>query len=116
LGHAWMEYYVPDIGWIACDPLWDYFNRIDYLRFNLNVGANFFFPPNSIISEFDTLFRYTSVFHDYDYNITITVIESNLAPLDSIPLIFFLFIGIGVAALLITVLLIIRIRRNKGEY
>lgn len=116
LGHAWMEYYVPDIGWIACDPLWDYFNRIDYLRFNLNVGANFFFPPNSITSEFDILFRYTSEFHDYDYNITITVIESNLAPLDAIPLIFFVFIGIGVAALLITVLLIKRIRRNKGEY
>lgn len=114
MGHAWMEYYVPDIGWIACDPLWGYFNRIDYLRFNLNVGANFFFPPSYIISEFDTLFYATSGLHDYDYNITITVIDSNLAPLDSIPLMFFLIIGIGLAAVLITVLLIIRIKRHKG--
>ncbi len=113
MGHAWMEYYVPDIGWIACDPLWEYFNKIDYLRFNLNVGANFFFPPSSIISEFNTLFYATSGFHDYDYNITITVIDSNLAPLDVIPLIFYVFIGIGSAAVLITVLLIIRIKRHK---
>ena len=116
LGHAWMEYYVPDIGWIACDPTWDYFNRIDYLRFNLNVGANFFFPPSFTISEFSALiFYYTSSFHDYDYNITITVLESNLAPVSSFPLIFLVFIGIGVAAILITVLLITRIRRNKGN-
>ncbi|MFX1428501.1 MAG: transglutaminase family protein, partial [Promethearchaeota archaeon] len=114
MGHAWMEYYVPDIGWIACDPLWDYFNRIDYLRFNINVGANFFFPPSSIISEFNRLYSYTSMFHDYDYSITITVIESNLAPLDSIPLMFYVFIGIGAAAILITIFLIIRIKKHKG--
>ena len=33
MGHAWMEYYVPDIGWIACDPTWhtayNYFNKIE---------------------------------------------------------------------------------------
>ncbi|MHA2182353.1 MAG: transglutaminase-like domain-containing protein, partial [Promethearchaeota archaeon] len=54
LGHAWIEYYVPNIGWIACDPTWkeNYFNNIDYLRFNLNVGANIFFPPASPVSEF----------------------------------------------------------------
>ena len=119
LGHAWMEYYVPDIGWIACDPTWDYFNRIDYLRFNLNVGANFFFPPSHTMSEFSLLIFYyspsTSIF-DYDYNITIVVLESNLAPLDSFPLIFYLFIGIGIAAVLITIILITRIRRNKGGY
>lgn len=117
MGHAWVEYYVPDIGWIACDPTWDYFNRIDYLRFNLNVGANFFFPPSYTISEFSSLVFYSSTSSfEYDYNITIIVIESNLAPLSSFPLIFFIFIGIGIAAVLITIILITRIRRNKGGY
>lgn len=55
LGHAWVEYYVPNIGWIACDPTWNsqsnYFNRIDFLRFNLNVGANpkEFQPSHSLV-------------------------------------------------------------------
>ena len=95
----------------------NYFNRIDYLRFNLNVGANFFFPPSNTISEFSSLVFYsTSSFFEYDYNINIIVLESNLAPSSSFPLIFFVFIGIGVAAVLITIILITRIRRNKGVY
>jgi len=84
LAHAWVEYYVPNIGWIACDPTWNsnnnYFNRIDFLRFATNVGANFFFPPYSIISEFSNpTFSYNSgAEYEFDYIITITVIESNL--------------------------------------
>jgi len=48
----------------------------------LNVGANFFFPPYSTVSEFlNPLFSYTlgAVF-EYDYTIKITVIESNYIP------------------------------------
>lgn len=86
LAHAWVEYYVPNIGWIACDPTWNsntnYFNRIDFLRFATNVGANFFFPPSSIISEFSNpIFSYNiGAEYEFDYVITITVIESNLQP------------------------------------
>lgn len=86
LAHAWIEYYIPNIGWIACDPTWNsavnYFNRIDFLRFTTNVGANFFFPPSSIISEFSNpTFSYnTGAEYEFDYIITITVIESNLQP------------------------------------
>lgn len=30
MGHAWIEYYVPSIGWIACDPTWHgYYNYLD---------------------------------------------------------------------------------------
>jgi len=84
LAHAWVEYYVPNIGWIACDPTWNsntnYFNRIDFLRFTTNVGANFFFPPSSILSEFSNpTFIYNSgAEYEFDYIITITVIESSL--------------------------------------
>jgi len=86
LAHAWVEYYVPNIGWIACDPTWNsnsnYFNKIDFLRFATNVGANFFFPPSSIISEFSNpIFSYNlGAEYEFDYIIKITVIDSNLQP------------------------------------
>jgi hypothetical protein len=117
LGHAWVEYYVPDIGWIACDPTWNsvtnYFNRIDFLRFTRNVGANFFFPPSFTYSEFNTIFRGSGGSFSFDYDIKITVLETQLAPLSTIPLLFFLFIGIGIAAVVLTVFLIVRGRHNK---
>ena len=122
LGHAWIEYYVPNIGWIAADPTWgtaNYFNRIDFLRFNVNVGANFFIPPNGNSSEFlNPLFSFTpSNSFDFDYNIMIIVLESNLAPLESFPIVFFVFIGIGVAAVVITLILIFKRSGKKGiEY
>ena len=120
LGHAWVEYYVPNIGWIVCDPTWgtNYFNRIDFLRFNLNVGANFFLPPYFTVSEFgNPIFGYPSLASfTYRYDVDITVIESNLLPLEQFPLLFLVFIGIGIAAVLITIILITRIRRNKGGY
>jgi len=123
LGHAWVEYYVPNIGWIACDPTWhgnnyNYFNRIDFLRFNLNIGQWFSVPQLPDESEFPNpcvVFYEASDFY-YTYQVKITVLESNFTPLSSFPLIFYLFIGIGVAAVLITIILITRIRRNKGVY
>jgi hypothetical protein len=105
IGHAWVEYYIPNIGWIACDPTWNsgsnYFNRIDFLRFNLNVGANFFFPPSSTISEYlNPLFSHSlGAFYEYDYTIKITVIESDVLNDSSFPFlitIILVFCGIGI--------------------
>ena len=87
LGHAWVEYYVEGIGWIACDPTWnadyDYVNRIDYLRLNLNVGAWFSIPgglPDQ--SEFPHPCIVYSAFSDsdYQYSIKITVLDTDLLP------------------------------------
>jgi len=122
LGHAWVEYYVPNIGWIACDPRWNrqsnYFNRIDFLRFNLNVGANFFFPPSSTVSEFSNpLFSYTlGAEYEYNYSVQISVIESNLAPLNSVPLLIFIILTFGVVCIIIIVIVIRKKRRNKLFY
>jgi hypothetical protein len=120
LGHAWVEYYIPDIGWIACDPTWsgsyNYFNNIDFLRFNLNVGANFFFPPSGTVSEFSNpLFSYTlGSSYDFSYDVKITVLASELAPLGTFPIIFFVFIGVGAVAVLITIVIITKSRKKKA--
>ena len=120
LGHSWIEYYVPDIGWITCDPTWkgNYFNSIDFLRFNLNVGANFFFPPDSTVSEFgNPIFVYSmGATYTFNYEIDISVIESNLLPLEQFPIVFLIFVGIGVAAVLLTLILILRRSRKKNLY
>ncbi|MBA7553307.1 hypothetical protein ES705_45897 [subsurface metagenome] len=108
MAHAWVEYYAPNIGWIACDPTWNinsnYFNRIDFLRFASNVGANFFFPPYSTVSEFSNfIFSYNlGAEYEFDYIIKITVIDSNLQPQE----LFSFFLVIIIVAVVIIVLII----------
>ncbi|KKL64055.1 hypothetical protein LCGC14_2168860, partial [marine sediment metagenome] len=118
IGHAWVEYYVPNIGWIACDPTWNYFNQIDYLRLNLNVGANFFFPPYGTVSEFlNPLFSYTyGADFEYDYIIKITVIESNLPPSLNSPLTLFAIIIIVIIVGLISVYYFVKKLSKKKEF
>ena len=118
LGHAWVEYYVPDIGWIACDPTWDeqvnYFNHIDYLRFNFNIGAWFSIPQLSDASEFPhpcIIFMVTSVF-DYDYNFKVSVVNVNLKPFPS-EIIVIIIIGVILAALVIGITIVIIRSRKK---
>jgi transglutaminase-like putative cysteine protease len=110
IGHAWVEYYIPNIGWIACDPTWNsglnYFNRIDFLRFNINVGANFFFPPSSTVSEYlNPLFSHSlGASYEYDYVIKITVIESNISTSDLFPtVVFFIIVGVIISLIVFTV-------------
>jgi len=80
---AWVEYYVPNIGWIACDPTWhsslNYFNRNDILKFHWNVGAHFFVPPSLTVSEFlNPMFVYNIVsFPQFSYDIKVTVINTS---------------------------------------
>lgn len=127
LGHAWVEYYVENIGWIACDPTWhssgfDYFNRIDYLRFNLNIGQWFSIPLLSDQSEFPhpcIVYELASDF-DYDYQFKVKALEVTLAPGDGTLsndfLILLLVITLS-AILVITLvaILIITKKRRKKE-
>ena len=118
LGHAWVEYYVPDIGWIACDPTWDgqinYFNHIDYLRFNFNIGAWFSIPKYVDLSEFPhpcIVYDPFSVF-DYDYNFKVSVVDVNLNQFAT-EIMIFIIIGVILAALVIGITIVIMRRRKK---
>lgn len=123
IGHAWVEHYIPNIGWIASDPTWNtasnYFNKIDFLRFNLNIGANFFFPPSSTVSEYlNPLFSYSlGASYEFDYTIKISVIESSISPTFSFPsaIIFIIFVGI-VCLIVVTAVFKKRKTFNKRIY
>ncbi|MFX1315548.1 MAG: transglutaminase family protein [Promethearchaeota archaeon] len=131
LGHAWVEYYVENIGWIACDPTWyssgyDYFNRIDYLRFNSNIGAWFFLPGASpgynFISEFPFIPSAVCADHDaynFDYQVKVTVLESDVVssdhPLFPLPFAFIMLIAVSaiIIIVLVTLLLLLKGKRKK---
>ncbi len=116
LGHAWVEYYVPNIGWIACDPTWDeqtnYFNHIDYMRFNFNVGAWFSIPQLNDTSEFPhpCIVSYVTSVFDYEYSFKVSVIGVNLIAPEIIVLII---IGVILAVLAIGITILIRRSRKK---
>ena len=103
MGHAWMEYYVPNIGWIACDPTWnryyDYFNQIDFLRFGFNVGSWMKDAEGDYVSEFPFPMGYSNT--NYNFEFRLTVLETDLLPAQqniweifTIPIIIFSIIGI----------------------
>jgi len=116
LGHAWVEYYVPNIGWIACDPTWDevgdYFNYIDYFHLNLNIGAWFSIPGLPNKSEFPhpcIVFNEFSTFN-YEYNLNLKVISTGMNIAQIIVIIVIVSI---VGVVIIGVTLLIRSNRKK---
>ncbi len=47
--HAWIEYYVPENGWLVCDPTWSdsgdtYFNNLDLIHLRIGAGTWFTIP------------------------------------------------------------------------
>ena len=117
LGHAWVEYYVPNMGWIACDPTWnsdgDYANKIDYLRINLNAGAWFSIPE---IVDDESEFPHPCIVYqelsdfNYQYSLKVTVLNTNLLP----DYLLIWIIGLSsVAGIVIVVALVISSKRRK---
>jgi transglutaminase-like putative cysteine protease len=120
LGHAWVEYYVPNIGWIACDPTWDevgdYFNYIDYFHLNLNVGAWFSVPEFPDESEFSSpciiSMLYPSSTFTFEYGMNIKVISGGINMTEIIVIIVVVSI---VGVVIIGVTLLIRSSRKKRK-
>lgn len=114
MGHAWVEYYIPDIGWISCEPQdASSYKTSSYLRLTQNNGAWFDFPHplNPLtpynISEYTTLFSYDGGTHNFDYSFTITVTSVNLIPGFDWTFIITLAIIIGTIALVAIVIYVI---------
>lgn len=124
LGHAWVEYYVPNIGWIACDPTaysvtGDYFNKIDFLHFNFNVGSWFFYPPNLNVSEFafPSVYALGAGNYDYDFQFKATVLDTDYLSIDLLGLIIIIIVAaILIIAFISLIMVTKRRRRNKLDY
>jgi len=121
LGHAWVEYYVPNIGWIACDPTWDeevdYFNHIDYWRFNFNIGAWFSIPELPNESEFPhpcLVYQGDSSF-DYEYNFKVVVIDTDLYFPDFITIIIILIIIVAVIIVVVAIIIYTKKKRKSNR-
>lgn len=116
LGHAWLEYYIPDIGWIACEPqIGSSYKKISFFRFNLNVGAWFSFPGTSPLSEFLPIPAPATFDHDaytFDYNVKVTVLETDLI---STKILVLVVIGAIVGAVIIGVVLLVRSSKKKRK-
>jgi len=120
LGHAWVEYYIPEIGWIACEPQnANSYKKIDYKRFNLNIGAWFFIPGASpgynYASEFPYLPSPVASDHDaynYNYEVKLTVLETDLLSTELIVIIVIVSI---VGIVIVGVILLIRSSRKKRK-
>ena len=120
LGHAWVEYYIPEIGWVACEPQnSNSYKKIDYRRFNLNIGAWFFIPGASsghnYASEFPFIPSPVAVDHDaYTFNseVKITVLETDLLSTELIVIIVIVSI-VGIVIVVVT--LLIRSKRKKRK-
>ena len=122
LGHAWVEYYIPEIGWIACEPQNpNSYKKSDYLRLNLNIGAWFFMPGASpgyeYVSEFPHIPSPVASDHDaytFNYDVKVTVLETNLNTLDL--LVIIIISSIAVIVIIGIVLLIRSSRKKRKEY
>jgi len=116
--HAWLEYYVPNIGFIACDPTWgstgyNYFNKMDFIHLTSNIGACFEVPSLSYnVSEYSVLpnpvFQSDAIFK-YDTSINIKILEVNLIEDNTM-----MYIIVGLI-ILITFLIIIYIFIKTGK-
>ena len=88
LGHAWVEYYIPGVGWISCEPqVASLYKTSSYYRLTENIGAWFTIPAwNGTHIEYLDLSEYTAKYtsyslgYDWRYSLNITVIDSNFTP------------------------------------
>ena len=120
LGHAWIEYYIPEIGWIACEPQTaSSYKKIDNRRFNLNIGAWFFMPGASpghdYVSEFPHIPSPVASDHDaytFNYEVKVTVLGTNSIFTE---LIVIVVVGSIVGIVIVFVTLLIRSNRKKRK-
>ncbi len=126
LGHAWVEYYVENIGWIPADPTWagpqyNYFNRIDYLRITDCVGSNWTIPlmDDNPYTEFPFLCILNDSFYTVGhqpsilYSLKLTVSDVNLNP-DYLMLIIIVAVVIGVVVV-ITLLIFLAVKKSRNK-
>lgn len=84
--HSWIEYYVPNLGWLPCDPTWSdsgltYFNSLDCVHFRTASGSWFSIPIYPYIKDSPTTLNLLrgipKNYCNYDFTFKITVLKSD---------------------------------------
>lgn len=124
--HAWIEYYVPDIGFVVSDPTWNLFNQIDYIHLTTSVGANFggglemeVINGISEIPAYPMVIGSANTFNNlrWSYTIKITVLEANLSLLAAMEFQVEMGLIIGVVITILSVSIVIwALRYKKSNY
>ena len=117
--HAWVEYFIPSMGWLACDPTWsdsgdDYFNTLDTIHFRIAGGSWFSLPHYPYYEASHIRFNPFSIrllyFYNYSFVMSILVRDS---PYIDVPILTIVFIiatpSLGVLSLGVI------IRRKKAS-
>ena len=143
-GHAWVQYYVPELGWISADPTWGsglyangeeyslkYLNEMDYLHLITSIGdsygegidtaLNLLGSTEEGIPEFPFFLPIgNSPSYSFSHTLDFECIEVNLSenPPIEIPDLF-IIIGIGGGMFLLLALIgvaAIKKKNNKKDY
>ncbi len=138
-GHAWVQYYIPNMGWVSADPTWgnslyesgqdisQYLNQIDYLHLITTIGDYYGMgidPPLDLLDsdeegmpEFPFFYPIgNSTNYDFTWTLDFKIIEVNFAedaPTDWIT-IFLLAVG-GGSFLLFALIGIAAIKKSKSS-
>jgi hypothetical protein len=144
-GHAWVQYYIPEIGWVSADPTWGnslyehgeeyslkYLNEMDYIHLITTIGdyygegidptLNLLGSSEEGMPEFPFFFPIgNSPSYSLSHSLDFKCIEVNLSedPTIAIPNLF-IFMGISGGIFLIFALMgvaaIKKSKNNKKEY
>ncbi|MHA1475777.1 MAG: hypothetical protein ACTSQ5_11395, partial [Promethearchaeota archaeon] len=141
-GHAWVQYYIPELGWVSADPTWgnglyetdeqnaeqyalEYLNQMDYIHLITSIGGYYGLgiePPLDLLDsdeegmpEFPFFYP---IWNTYNYDISLTYdfkcIDVNLSgnPTIEIPDLF-IIVGMGAGIFLLFALIgVAAIKKN----
>ncbi len=141
-GHAWVQYYIPEIGWVSADPTWgnslyqtgqldvlQYLNQMDYLHLITTIGDYYgsgIEPPLDLLDsdeegmpEFPFFYPIgNSTNYEFNFSLDFKIIEVNIsedAPRENPDWATILLLAIGGGSFLIFALIAVAVIKKSNS-